>query len=65
MHGIIDLLLIEDNLIKIVDYKLKNISDTDYEKQLGIYKDYLQKIFAKEIRCYLHSLMTGEIKEVK
>ena len=65
VHGIIDLLLIEDDLIKIVDYKLKNISDADYEKQLGIYKDYLQKIFTKEIRCYLYSLMTGEIKEVK
>ena len=65
VHGIIDLLLIEDDLIKIVDYKLKNISDTDYEKQLGIYKDYLKKMFAKEIRCYLYSIMTGEIKEVK
>ena len=65
VHGIIDLLLIEDDLIKIVDYKLKNISDTDYEIQLGIYKDYLKKMFAKEIRCYLYSIMTGEIKEVK
>ena len=33
-HGIIDLVLIEDDLIKIVDYKLKNIDDPKYIEQL-------------------------------
>ncbi len=65
IHGFIDLLLIEKDLVKIVDYKLKNIDDEAYQKQLKVYKKYLQKIMDKDIKCYLYSIMTGELKEVK
>ena len=35
-HGIIDLLLIKENENIIVDYKLKNIDDENYTKQLTL-----------------------------
>lgn len=63
-HGIIDLILVDDDIIKIVDYKLKNIDDTKYLDQLKVYYEYLKSIFNKEIKLYLYSIINSELKEV-
>jgi len=64
-HGIIDLVLIEDDLIKIVDYKLKNIDDPKYIDQLKIYYKYLNSIYNKKIECYLYSVIDNKLKKVE
>ena len=64
-HGIIDLMLEYDNEIKIIDYKLKNINDEAYSKQLSIYYEYLKTISKKEIKLYLYSIIDKEIKEIE
>jgi len=64
-HGIIDLVLIEDNVIKIVDYKLKNIDDEKYIDQLDVYYKYIKSIYDKEIKLYLYSILSGDLKEIK
>ncbi len=58
-HGIIDLMLEWDDHIHIVDYKLKNIEDEDYQKQLQGYQQYLKKHTNKPIQIYLYSLLEG------
>ena len=64
-HGIIDLVLIDNDLIKIVDYKLKNIDDEKYIEQLKVYYNYLKNIYSnKEIKMYLYSIIDNELKEV-
>ena len=40
-NGVIDLMLEYDNYINIIDYKLKNIEDDNYLKQLNGYKKYI------------------------
>ena len=64
-HGIIDLMLEYPDEIKIIDYKLKEINDADYQKQLNIYYEYLNKIKDKPIKLYLYSLLDNEIKELE
>ena len=56
-HGIIDLMIEYDDHIDIIDYKLKNIEDEAYTKQLNGYRDYIKTIINKEINIYLYSLM--------
>ncbi len=63
-HGIIDLIIVSDNSIKIVDYKLKNIDNPKYLKQLEVYYKYLSSIYDKEIKMYLYSIIDDKIKEV-
>ena len=63
-HGIIDLLIEKENEILIVDYKLKNIEDIEYEKQLKGYQKAVEKITKKKTKCYLYSILEEEIKEV-
>ncbi|MBQ7031440.1 MAG: UvrD-helicase domain-containing protein [Bacilli bacterium] len=63
-HGIIDLVLIKDDLIKIVDYKLKNIDDPKYIEQLKVYYNYLKSIFNKDIKVYLYSIINSELREI-
>ncbi len=62
-HGIIDLVLISDN-IKIVDYKLKNIDDPKYVEQLKVYYKYLNSLFNKDIKLYLYSIIEDKLKEI-
>ena len=62
-HGIIDLILIDDD-IKIIDYKLKNIDDDAYKNQLRVYKSYLTKVLNKEVKTYLYSIVDNKIKEI-
>lgn len=64
-HGIIDLMLEYDNEIKIIDYKLKNIDDEGYIKQLSVYYDYITSVSDKKVKLYLYSIMDNKIKEIE
>lgn len=63
-HGIIDLMLEYDDYIKIIDYKLKNISDEAYLKQLNGYKNYIEKVFNKEVSIYLYSIINNTLEKI-
>jgi ATP-dependent exoDNAse (exonuclease V) beta subunit len=64
-HGIIDLMLEYDKDIIIVDYKLKNILDSEYVNQLNGYKKYIETKTNKCVKIYLYSIINGELKELK
>ena len=64
-HGIIDLMLEYQDNIKIIDYKLKNINDDAYIKQLNGYKDYIEKLFNKKTSIYLYSITLNTLEEIK
>ena len=61
LHGIIDLMVEYENHIDIIDYKLKNIHDTEYIKQLTGYKNYISTKTDKTINIYLYSIMDSRI----
>ena len=63
-HGIIDLMLVYNDNIKIIDYKLKNISDEAYLKQLNGYKNYIEKRFNKPAAIYLYSVINNTLEKV-
>ena len=63
-RGIIDLLIIADNQVITIDYKLKSIEDEAYEKQLLGYFKYLNKKINKPIKLLLYSLIDKRFKEV-
>lgn len=60
INGIIDLIIEYEDKYYIVDYKLKNIDEEAYIRQLTIYKNYLSKITNKKIEVYLYSVMDEE-----
>ena len=64
IKGFIDLLVIEKENIKIFDYKLKNISDIEYSRQLKIYKDYITRTFKKPCKTYLISILEKKVEEI-
>ena len=59
-HGIIDLILEYDNHIDIIDYKLKNVFDSAYKKQLDGYKKYIELKTNKRINIYLYSILDNK-----
>lgn len=63
-HGIIDLMLEYNDRINIIDYKLKNIKDEAYLKQLGGYKDYIESVFNKKTNVYLYSIIDNKLEEL-
>lgn len=63
-HGIIDLMLVYKDNIKIIDYKLKSISDEAYLKQLNGYKDYIEKRFNKPTNIYLYSVTNNTLEKI-
>lgn len=63
-NGIIDLMLEYDDYINIIDYKLKNIDDDNYVKQLKGYKKYIEGISDKKVSVYLYSILSDELREV-
>ena len=63
-HGIIDLILEYSNCIWIVDYKLNNIDDKNYIKQLNKYRDYVSLKTNKKIEIYLFSIISGTLTKV-
>lgn len=64
-HGIIDLLVIYDDYIDIIDYKLKNFDDEAYDRQLGLYKEYVKTKTNKPIKCHLLSIVDAKSREVE
>jgi len=63
-HGFIDLMIVYENYIDIIDYKLSNIDDEAYIKQLNGYKEYIYSITNKEVNLYLYSLFKGEWRKL-
>ena len=63
-HGIIDLLLEDTDKMIIVDYKLKNIDDEEYDKQLNGYRKYIENKTGKKTLCFLYSILEERYKEV-
>ena len=63
-NGVIDLMLEYDNYIDIIDYKLKNIDDTNYLKQLEGYMEYIKSISNKDVNIYLYSLIDKKYKKL-
>ena len=63
-NGIIDLMIEYDDYINIIDYKLKEIDDTNYLKQLDGYRTYIKSITNKEVNIYLYSILNGELKKI-
>ncbi|NMA51036.1 MAG: UvrD-helicase domain-containing protein [Mollicutes bacterium] len=64
-HGIIDLIIESDNEIKIIDYKLNNIIDESYKKQLKIYEKYLKSIKNKPCKLYLYSILLNKLEIIE
>lgn len=63
-HGIIDLIIEYKDRIMIVDYKLNNIIDDIYFKQLESYKKYISKKSNKKIDIYLFSIISGTLEKI-
>ena len=63
-HGIIDLLIEDEDKCIIIDYKLKNITDPLYDKQLNGYKKYIEKKTNKKCNCYLYSILNEDYREI-
>ena len=64
-RGIIDLILEYQDKILIIDYKLKNIDDKEYNKQVKEYKNYLESKTDKKIETYLYSINNEVLELVK
>lgn len=63
-NGIIDLLIVDDEKVICLDFKLKNIEDPAYELQLRGYYNYLHDKLDKPIKLFLYSLMDCSLKEI-
>ena len=63
-HGVIDLMLEYSDHIDIVDYKLKNIVDDAYLKQLEGYQKYISGLTNKPINIYLYSIIDEELRKL-
>ena len=60
----IELLLEHPNHIDIVDYKLSDVTDENYLKQLNGYKDYILQKTNKPIHLYLYSILEKKLLEI-
>lgn len=63
-HGIIDLMLEYNEKIDIIDFKLKNVSDENYVKQLNGYKNYIEQISNKDVNIYLYSIIDETMNKI-
>ncbi|MFA7076168.1 MAG: UvrD-helicase domain-containing protein [Candidatus Izemoplasmatales bacterium] len=63
-RGVIDLLIIDEDCVYALDYKLKNIDDPAYESQLIGYYKFLEPKVDKPIKLFLFSLIDKVLKEV-
>ena len=64
-HGIIDLMIEYSDHIDIIDYKLKNIEDENYIKQLNGYKAYIEERTNKDTNLYLYSIIDNRFTNIK
>ena len=57
--------MIEDKQnIYIIDYKLKNIKDENYIKQISGYKEYIKTKTNKNVKTYLYSILDKTLEEI-
>lgn len=63
--GVIDLLVVYDNYIDIIDFKMWNMDDDAYKRQLNVYGSFIKKQFKKPINLYICSLLKGEYREIE
>ena len=49
----------------IIDYKLKNIDDLNYDKQLNGYRKYIEDKTNKKTECYLYSILNEDYRIVE
>ncbi len=63
-HGVIDLMIEHEEYIDIIDYKLKNIEDEKYIKQLNGYKKYITSVSDKKVNLYLYSIIDETIQKI-
>lgn len=63
-HGIIDLMLEYKDHITIIDYKLKNVKDKEYIKQLTGYKKYVEEMSNKVVTVCLYSILDEYFEKV-
>ncbi len=63
-HGIIDLLIECKDKMIIIDYKLKGITDENYDKQLNGYRKVIKEKTGKETYCYLYSIIDSKFRQV-
>lgn len=61
VNGVIDLLLIYEDHIDIVDYKLSHVDDEAYVRQVNAYREYIQTIEPnKPIYTHIVSILNGK-----
>ena len=63
-HGIIDLMICYSDHIDIIDYKLSNIDDDAYSKQLNGYREYITLKTGLDVKCYIYSINKDILKEI-
>lgn len=63
-HGIIDLMIEYNDHIDIIDYKLKNINDDNYKKQLLGYQKYISNKTNKKVLVYLYSIIDNNFIKI-
>ncbi len=64
IHGVIDLMIEYEDEIKIVDYKLKRLTDDAYLEQLKGYQSYIESVTNKKVTIYLYSFLDELLEEV-
>lgn len=64
-HGIIDLLVVYNDHVEIIDYKLKNFDDEAYDRQLGLYYSFIRSKTDLPIDCYLLSIIDATYRKVE
>ena len=63
LRGSIDLLVIYSDEIHIIDYKIKNVDRSKYEKQILAYRDYVTKLYPHlMVHAYLYAILTGKVE---
>lgn len=63
-YGVIDLLLVYEDYIDIIDYKLKDIDDDAYVLQLRGYQNYIEKKTKLKTHTYLYSILDKKLVKI-
>ena len=53
-----------ENHIDIIDYKMKNIIDDAYLKQLKGYKEYIETLTNKSVNICLYSILDNKLERL-
>ena len=57
-------MIVYDNYVDIIDYKLKNIDDDAYIEQLNGYRFYIENKLNKLVNIYLYSIFDNKLKKI-